>query len=157
MFRSRKRIAVAVIAAAAALAFSASTAAAGGARPTRPAGYVYTLTNSPTDNQVVTFDRGADGSLVQQGTTSTNGTGTGAGLGSQGALALDGDHLFAVNAASNTISEFDVGHGDTRAAHDRRVGWHHADQPDRPPPRAVRAQRRRHREHHRLPRRPPQT
>ncbi len=106
-----QRIAVGVIAAAAALAFSASTAAAGGARPTRPAGYVYTLTNSPTDNQVVTFARGDDGSLVQQSMTSTGGVGTGAGLGSQGALALDGDHLFAVNATSNTISEFDVGHG----------------------------------------------
>ena len=111
MFRSRTRVAVAVIAAATALACSASTASAGGARPTRPAGYVYTLTNSPTDNQVVTFARGDDGSLVAQGTSSTNGLGTGAGLGSQGALALDGDHLFAVNAASNTISLFDVGHG----------------------------------------------
>jgi 6-phosphogluconolactonase len=111
MFRSRKRLTLAVVVATTALAFSASTASASAARPTRPAGYVYTLTNSPTDNQVVTFARGADGALDQVDGTSTGGTGTGAGLGSQGALALDGDHLFAVNAASNTISEFDVDHG----------------------------------------------
>lgn len=111
MFRSRKRLAVAVIVATTALAFSASTASAGGHHPSRPAGYVYTLTNSPTDNQVVTFARGDDGSLEQLAATSTSGTGTGAGLGSQGALALDGDRLFAVNASSNSISEFDVDHG----------------------------------------------
>ncbi|MEO5901415.1 MAG: 3-carboxymuconate cyclase [Ilumatobacteraceae bacterium] len=108
MFRSRKRIAVGVIAAAAALAFSASTAAAGSAHQPQKAGSVYTLTNATTGNEVVQFDRLADGSLTQQGTYATNGIGTGAGLGSQGALALDGDHLFAVNAASNTISSFDV-------------------------------------------------
>ena len=108
MFRSRKRIAVGVIAAAAALAFTASTAAAGGNHSDRKVGSVYTLTNSSSGNAVVAFDRLADGSLVEQGTYSTNGTGTGAGLGSQGALALDGDHLYAVNAASNSISQFRV-------------------------------------------------
>jgi 6-phosphogluconolactonase len=109
MFRTRKRIAVGVIAAAAALSFSASSAAAAGSNhPTRKAGSVYTLTNAPTGNEVVQFDRLADGSLAQQGSYPTGGTGTGAGLGSQGALAFDGDHLFAVNAASNTISEFGV-------------------------------------------------
>src|SRR6185312_13269010 len=88
----------------------ASTAAAEGTHRAPAAGYVYTLTNSPTDNQVVTFARGTDGSLVQVGATSTDGTGTGAGLGSQGALALDGDRLFAVNAAGTAnIAGFRVG------------------------------------------------
>jgi 6-phosphogluconolactonase len=118
--RTRTRIAAGVIAAAAALAFSASNAAAGGNnghggndgnggnRAARKVGSVYTLTNAPSGNAVVAFDRLADGSLSEQGSYPTNGVGTGANLGSQGALALDGDHLFAVNAASNSISEFDV-------------------------------------------------
>ena len=115
--RTRTRIAAGVIAAAAALAFSASNAAAGGNngnngnggnRAARRVGSVYTLTNAPTGNAVVEFDRLADGSLSEQGSYPTNGLGTGAGLGSQGALALDGNHLFAVNAASNSISEFGV-------------------------------------------------
>ena len=42
--------------------------------------------------------------------TATGGNGTGANLGSQGAVALsdDGKLLFAVNAGSNSISEFAV-------------------------------------------------
>src|SRR5262245_41949513 len=111
MFRSHTRVIAAVLMATAALAASASTAAADGTGSRRPAGYVYTLTNSPTDNQVVTFARGADGSLSQVASTSTNGTGTGAGLGSQGALALDGERLYAVNASSNTVSVLSLDHG----------------------------------------------
>ena len=44
------------------------------------------------------------------GTYATGGLGTGAGLGSQGAVTLsdNGKHLFAVNAGSNSISEFSV-------------------------------------------------
>jgi 6-phosphogluconolactonase len=108
MSRPRKHLAVGVIAVAAALALSASTAAADGHHADHKVGAVYTLTNAPTGNAVVAFDRLADGSLVQHGTYPTGGIGTGAGLGSQGALALDGDHLFAVNAASNSISELRI-------------------------------------------------
>ena len=40
----------------------------------------------------------------------TGGNGTGGGLGSQGAIAMDdaGDNLYLVNAASDTISVFDL-------------------------------------------------
>jgi 6-phosphogluconolactonase len=73
-------------------------------------GTVYTLTNSASGNAVAVFDRANDGSLTAQGTVPTGGAGTGAGLGSQGALVLDDDRLFAVNAGSHTISLLQVGH-----------------------------------------------
>jgi 6-phosphogluconolactonase (cycloisomerase 2 family) len=76
------------------------------------AGAVYTLTNSSGGNAVAVFGRANDGSLVAQGTVPTGGNGTGAGLGSQGALVLDRDRLFAVNAGSGSISELKItGHG----------------------------------------------
>jgi 6-phosphogluconolactonase len=73
-------------------------------------GAVYTLTNSPFGNAVAVFDRSADGTLAAAGTFATGGAGTGSGLGSQGALVLSDDRneLFAVNAASNSISYFSV-------------------------------------------------
>jgi 6-phosphogluconolactonase len=85
---------------------SAATASSSDNSP----GAVYTLTNSPTGNAVVAFSRAADGTLAEQGTYATDGTGTGSGLGSQGALVLssDGRQLFAVNAGSNSISLFTV-------------------------------------------------
>jgi 6-phosphogluconolactonase len=67
-------------------------------------GAVYTLTNSASSNAVAVFERDFDGSLTPRGTVPTGGTGTGAGLGSQGALVLDKDRLFAVNAGDNTLS-----------------------------------------------------
>ena len=85
---------------------SAPAMAAGG-----DGGAVYTLTNSPSGNAVAVFDRAADGSLTPAAVVSTGGVGTGAGLGSQGALVLDGRRLFAVNAGSNTISALRVGRG----------------------------------------------
>jgi 6-phosphogluconolactonase len=72
---------------------------------------VYTLTNSASGNAVAVFDRAGDGSLTAVGSVPTGGTGTGAGLGSQGALVLDGQRLFAVNAGSNSISALRVGRG----------------------------------------------
>jgi 6-phosphogluconolactonase len=88
----------------------AATATAASAHPDRNAGSVYTLTNSPTGNAVVAFGRAPDGTLRLRGTYPTNGIGTGAGLGSQGALVLDNDgrELFAVNAASNSITAFKI-------------------------------------------------
>ena len=73
-------------------------------------GAVFTLSNSAAGNAVIAFARGADGTLTPAGTFATQGNGTGAGLGSQGAVALggDGQFLFAVNAASNTITSFAV-------------------------------------------------
>jgi 6-phosphogluconolactonase (cycloisomerase 2 family) len=91
----------------------AATATAASAHPDRDAGSVYTLTNSPAGNAVLAFDRAPDGRLAPRGSYPTGGTGTGAGLGSQGALVLDKDgrELFAVNAASNSITAFRVRRG----------------------------------------------
>lgn len=73
-------------------------------------GAVYTLSNAAAGNAVLVFGRNADGSLTPAGSFATLGNGTGAGLGSQGAVTLsdNGDLLFAVNAASNTITSFSV-------------------------------------------------
>lgn len=73
-------------------------------------GAVFTLSNSAAGNAVLAFSRAADGSLSPAGSFATLGNGTGAGLGSQGAVALseDGRFLFAVNAASNSITSFAV-------------------------------------------------
>jgi 6-phosphogluconolactonase len=71
---------------------------------------VYTITNAATGNSVAAFSRGADGALRSQATYATGGNGTGSNLGSQGAVALsaDGKLLFAVNAGSDSVSEFAV-------------------------------------------------
>jgi len=75
------------------------------------AGAVYTATNSTTDNQVLIFDRSADGSLISAGAVSTGGRGTGVALGNQSGIALTQDHAFllVVNAGSDEISSFAVG------------------------------------------------
>jgi 6-phosphogluconolactonase len=75
------------------------------------AGAVYTATNSATDNQVLIFDRSADGSLAAAGSVSAGGRGTGAGLGNQSGITLTQNHqfLFVVNAGSDEISSFGVG------------------------------------------------
>jgi 6-phosphogluconolactonase len=103
----RKVLLAFVLAAFAPFAFSAAGGAAGNA------GAVYTLSNSTSGNAVLAYARAADGSLTFQASYPTGGLGTGGGLGSQGALVLsdDGHQLYAVNAASNTISAFAVGNG----------------------------------------------
>jgi 6-phosphogluconolactonase len=103
MYRVRQ-LAVAVVLTVAALSLAASASARGDGG----GGAVYTLTNAAAGNAVAVFDRDRDGSLTPAGTVSTGGLGTGAGLGSQGALVLDRDRLFAVNAGSNTISSLEV-------------------------------------------------
>ena len=74
------------------------------------AGQVYTQTNGAAGNQVLLFNRAADGSLTPGGAFWTGGTGTGAGLGNQSSLALNstGRFLFTINAGSNEISTFVV-------------------------------------------------
>ena len=86
---------------------AAAPAAHGG---NRIAGAVYALTNAPTGNEVVVWNRADDGSLTPAGSYATGGLGSGAGLGSQGAIILSEDNrwLFAVNAGSNDISSFQV-------------------------------------------------
>jgi 6-phosphogluconolactonase len=111
----RIRTLVVVVASAAALLVLAAPATASGGGG--GGGAVYTLTNSASGNAVAVFDRASDGSLTPDGTVPTGGNGTGAGLGSQGALVLDDDRLFAVNAGSNTISMLHVGRrGNVRLA-----------------------------------------
>ena len=73
-------------------------------------GAVYTMTNDPTGNHVISYDRAADGTLVQSGNFATDGLGTGSSLGDQGGLVLseDGKFLLVANAGSNEISAFSV-------------------------------------------------
>jgi 6-phosphogluconolactonase len=72
---------------------------------------VYTESNSAAGNQLLIFAQREDGSLAYVRSISAHGTGSGNGLSNQGALAIspDGSLLFAVNAASNTISVFHIG------------------------------------------------
>jgi 6-phosphogluconolactonase len=102
------RLASALLAVAAlpfALAASPALADHGGGRG---GDTVYTSTNAATGNAVLAFDRTPGGGLTPAGSFATGGTGTGAGLGNQGAIALDGDRLYVVNAGSGDISAFAV-------------------------------------------------
>jgi hypothetical protein len=79
-----------------------------------PSQRIYTMTNAAGGNEVVEIRRAGDGSTSLT-MYPTGGLGSGAGLGSQGAVILQGSWLFAVNAGSNQISVFAVGkHGLTR-------------------------------------------
>ena len=78
-------------------------------------GAVYTMSNDPSGNAVLVFNRAGDGSLTPGGTVSTGGLGTGGrepdfGLANAHALALsdDGHLLFVVNPGSNDVSVFKV-------------------------------------------------
>jgi 6-phosphogluconolactonase (cycloisomerase 2 family) len=75
-------------------------------------GAVYALTNAPAGNEVVVYDRAADGSLAPAGSYATGGVGTGGGLGSQGAVIVSDDRrlLFAVSAGDGTVSSFRIRH-----------------------------------------------
>jgi len=77
---------------------------------------VFVQTDNPTGNQVDAYDRNPGGSLSIAGSYDTGGNG-GQLVGSvvdhtasQGSLTYDADHglLYAVNAASNTVSVFSV-------------------------------------------------
>ncbi len=72
---------------------------------------VFTTTDAAQGNAVVAFSRDATGALAEVGSYPTGGEGTGKGLGSQGALAVAGEWLFAVNAGSNDISTFSLASG----------------------------------------------
>jgi 6-phosphogluconolactonase (cycloisomerase 2 family) len=73
-------------------------------------GVVFTLSNQASGNAVLVYDRSAGGTLTPAGSYPTGGNGSGGGLGSQGSLVLSGHghRLFAVNAASNSVTEFKV-------------------------------------------------
>lgn len=70
----------------------------------RVVGHVYQPTNDAAGNAVAVFDRYADGDLEPAGTVATGGRGTGASLGSQGAIAREGNLLFVVNAGDDSVS-----------------------------------------------------
>jgi 6-phosphogluconolactonase len=75
-------------------------------------GAVYTIDNSASGNNVLLYTRGSDGTLTAAGTFATEGLGTGSALASQGAVVLtpNGEWLLVVDAGSNQISVFSVGH-----------------------------------------------
>jgi 6-phosphogluconolactonase (cycloisomerase 2 family) len=84
---------------------------------------VFVMTNAADKNEILTFERALDGSLVQIRTVQTGGRGSGGNtdpLESQGSLKLseDGSLLFAVNAGSGSISVFRV-HGTDLSLADR--------------------------------------
>jgi 6-phosphogluconolactonase (cycloisomerase 2 family) len=75
-------------------------------------GALYTQTNDPTGNAIQRFERAPDGALSPAGTFATGGVGL-AGLGGrQGAVESSGDgrFLYAVNAGSDSVSVFRLGH-----------------------------------------------
>jgi 6-phosphogluconolactonase len=88
----------------AALAVFGALAAAGQAMAHGGGNGVYTLMNGGAGNAIAVYDRAPNGTLSPAGSVLTGGNGTGATLGSQGALALDGRNLVAVNAGSNTVT-----------------------------------------------------
>ena len=69
-------------------------------------GAVYTMTNSPSGNAIEAFARGANGSLAPAGTYLTGGNGGTLGSGHSIIVSPSGRTVIAVNAGSNSISEF---------------------------------------------------
>lgn len=88
-----------------------SVAAAPHSHSESNAGRVYIMTNDPTGNQIVVYNRLSDGSLTWIVNAPTGGQGLSGLTGSnQGGLILNGDGrwLFVVNAGSNDVSVFQV-------------------------------------------------
>lgn len=82
-------------------------------------GAVYVMSNSPTDNSILAFNRANDGTLTAAGEFSTGGLGNGTvadALGSQGGLVMSGQYLFAVNAGSDEVSSLRIGKSDLTLA-----------------------------------------
>ena len=77
---------------------------------------VFVLTNDNTKNEVLAYQQQNNGQFVLRDRVDTGGRGSGGTtdpLQSQGSLTLSGDHtmLFAVNAASGTVSSFHLVNG----------------------------------------------
>lgn len=115
-----RALAAAAAAGALTAGLAAGAGAAGAATPARPhvapGGTVFVQNDNLSGNQVVAYDRAADGTLTQAGVYDTGGLGgqlAGSAvdhLASQGSLAhsADGSTLYAVNAGSDTVSVFAV-------------------------------------------------
>lgn len=80
----------------------------------RHTGTVFVQTDNPAGNAVVAYDRTRSGELAFAGSYQTGGNGgVLAGsqvdhLASEGSLVRQGDHVYAVNAGSNTITNFKI-------------------------------------------------
>jgi len=76
-----------------------------------PAPAVFTMTNAVAGNQVIEYERAANGALTYVAEYATGGSGTGVSLADQGGLALTSDNhwLLVVDAGSNQVSVFRVG------------------------------------------------
>ncbi|MFZ0299680.1 MAG: beta-propeller fold lactonase family protein [Candidatus Sulfotelmatobacter sp.] len=89
------------------------------------AGAVFVMTNAVDKNEVIAYQRAADGRLQETGRFATGGRGSGGNndpLESQGSLTLSQDHslLFAVNAGSGNVSVFSV-HGSQLSLVDKAI------------------------------------
>jgi 6-phosphogluconolactonase len=76
-------------------------------------GAVFVMTNAANENEVIAFERNANGALGESVSYDTHGRGSGGvtdPLESQGSLTLSQDHslLFAVNAGSGDVTVFNV-------------------------------------------------
>jgi 3-carboxymuconate cyclase len=70
---------------------------------------IYVQTNDAERNEVVAFDRGADGKLTAIGHFDTGGKGSGTPhLASQCSIVVSGDRLLVTNAGSDELSLFRV-------------------------------------------------
>jgi 6-phosphogluconolactonase len=79
----------------------------------KEAGAVFVMTNAADKNEVIAYQRAANGTLTYSAAYNTGGRGSGGvndPLESQGSLTLSQDHsiLFAVNAGSGNVSVFNV-------------------------------------------------
>lgn len=94
--------------------------------PRDRSGFVFSTSNATTGNELLVYRRSAFGAIALVDRVSTGGTGTGSGLGSQGALAFGRSHdfLYAVNAASDQISVFNIAHGRARLTQTLPSGGH---------------------------------
>jgi 6-phosphogluconolactonase len=110
-----RRMAPVIVGAAAALSAAPAALADTGAHSQggqSAPGAVYTETNAAAGNSLLVFYRGRDGALTPGGSYATGGTGTGTGLGSGHSVVASssGREVLAVNAGSNTVSAFGLGH-----------------------------------------------
>jgi 6-phosphogluconolactonase (cycloisomerase 2 family) len=75
-------------------------------------GFVFTQTNAVESNELVAYNRAADGTLSLSRRVETGGVGIGGGgLTAQGAIAREGRWLFVANAGSDDVTTFDLRSG----------------------------------------------
>ena len=107
---------------------------------------IYVQTNDAERNEVVAFDRAADGSLLGARPLRHGRAGQRqrSHLASQSSIVVSGDRLLVTNAGSDELSLFSVQPGPPAARRDRRERRRPPDERRRPRRAGVRAERRRH-------------